>query len=87
MQIEDVDLGIGYSRNMEITQKNFPRYKDGLNRPEQNRVRKCHEIGYDKFQTAHYMKITTRAVNHWWPKRKRRTPEEIEADELAAAEA
>ncbi len=77
MKIEDVHLGIGYSRDMEITQANFPKYKDGLNRPGQNQVKKCHEIGYDKFQTAHYMKFTMRAVDTWWPKRKRRTPEEM----------
>ncbi len=79
-KIEDKDLGIHYSRGVEVTHENYPRYKDGLNRSEQNTVKRCQSIGYDKFQTAHYMKVTARAVDMWWAKRKRRTPEEMAAD-------
>ena len=37
----------------------------------------------DMFQTAHYMKITEECVKGFWPKRKRRTPEEMKASSVA----
>lgn len=80
-KIEDSELSISYSRDLEVTQENFPKFKAAINRREQNTIKRCHEIGYDTFQTAHYMKVTEECVKSFWPKRKRRTPEEMAAAE------
>ncbi len=77
IMIEDKDLGIGYSRELEVTQDNFPKFKAAINRSEQNVIKKCHEVGYDTFQTAHYMKVTEEVIKSFWPKRPRRTKEEM----------
>ena len=84
--ITDKDLGIPYPRETEITVSNYTKYKISLNRSDVNKVLKCHEIGYDAWQTAHYMKVTAEAVAHFWPKeeekqkRTRRTKEEMLAE-------
>jgi hypothetical protein len=83
IMIEDIELGIRYGRDVPVDNENYPKYKAAINRNEQNTIKRCCEIEYDTFQTAHYMKITESCVKAFWPKeeekvkRTRRTKEQM----------
>jgi hypothetical protein len=80
MSLTDEEVECGYPRSTEVTQKNFPQYKTGANRRDQNAIKQCKEADYDSFQTAHALGLEEKCVKAFWPKRTRRTPEQMAAE-------
>ena len=80
MTFTDKEVGITRSRDMEITQDNFPKYKAGANYSEINKIKSYAKQGYDAFQIAHFLRIVLSCVeSHLKPPRQKPGPKPKEA--------
>ena len=63
MTFTDKEVGITRSRDMEITQDNFPKYKAGANYSDVNKMKAHAKQGYDNFQISHFLGIVIACVD------------------------
>lgn len=78
----DQDRLTQQSLGLPITEENFPNYKGGGNRNDINKIKRMFADGMKYEAICHELMIVETCVKSFAPKRKRRTPEEMEADKL-----
>ena len=71
----DAEAGITRTRNMEVIQDNYPKYKTGANYSDLNKIKRYAKEGYDAFQIAHLLGIVLTCVeSHLKPPRQKPGP-------------
>ena len=68
------------ARGLPITPANFPTYKNGANRHDVLSINQMASDGLKSVEIAHTLHILEDVIKSFLPKRKRRSPEEMEAD-------
>ena len=80
MAFTDSEAGTTRSRDMAVTQENFPVYKSGANYSDIKKIKEYAELGYDSFQIAHFIAIVESCVaSHMKPPRKKPGPKPKES--------
>jgi len=71
----DAEAGITRTRDMEVIQDNYPKYKTGANYSDLNKIKRYAKEGYDAFQIAHFVGIVLSCVeSHLKPPRQKPGP-------------
>lgn len=80
MSFTDAEAGIERTREMEVTNENYPRYKAGANYSDVNKMKGYAKQGYDEWQIAHFLGIVLSCVeSHLKPPRQKPGPKPKEA--------